>query len=287
MMEFKMGFRSEKRVRLKAGVIPSIHAAPAAASGSATGGSEDHGPVRDSTIRKRELCTLLGNTARFEATDAPTASEDSEQEAVASLASQPKSVLHFGSQCHIRPPYRSSAIQVQTQTVSVGTQTELCVSSIPLPSPVQTEDESSSVSRDQPDDRSWSEVEEMSVSSSEEESEPKQGSQWDFGVADKFIVCLTQLMALFIICPACCGETNGNVEQQQGTFVQIKQAWKNEQADIVSQLKEMGGGGLILSGFPPTGDRQQHRASFYWSPYGTYTVIEDRINRFWIFNLSK
>ena len=58
MMEFKMGFRSEKRVRLKAGVIPSIHAAPAAASGSATGGSEDHGPVRDSTIRKRELCTV-------------------------------------------------------------------------------------------------------------------------------------------------------------------------------------------------------------------------------------
>ncbi|XP_056464749.1 uncharacterized protein LOC130404150 isoform X2 [Gadus chalcogrammus] len=57
MMEFKMGFRSEKRVRLKAGVVPSIHAAAAAASGSATGGSEDHGPVRDSTIRKRKLCT--------------------------------------------------------------------------------------------------------------------------------------------------------------------------------------------------------------------------------------
>ncbi|CAL8375515.1 unnamed protein product [Arctogadus glacialis] len=57
MMEFQMGFRSEKRVRLKAGVVPSIHVAPAAASGSATGGSEDHGPVRDSTIRKRELCT--------------------------------------------------------------------------------------------------------------------------------------------------------------------------------------------------------------------------------------
>ncbi|XP_059929257.1 uncharacterized protein LOC132473239 isoform X7 [Gadus macrocephalus] len=59
MMEFKMGFRSEKRVRLKAGVVPSIHAAPAAASGSATGGSEDHGPVRDSTIRKRKLCTIF------------------------------------------------------------------------------------------------------------------------------------------------------------------------------------------------------------------------------------
>ena len=42
-------------------------------------------------------------------------------------------------------------------------------------------------------------------------------------VADKFIVSLTQLMALFTICPACCGETHGNVEQQQGTFVQIKQ----------------------------------------------------------------
>ncbi|CAL8298440.1 unnamed protein product [Boreogadus saida] len=59
MMEFKMGFRSEKRVRLKAGVVPSIHAAPAAASGSATGlsHSEDHGP-RAMLLFEGQACYL-------------------------------------------------------------------------------------------------------------------------------------------------------------------------------------------------------------------------------------
>jgi len=44
-----------------------------------------------------------------------------------------------------------------------------------------------------------------------------------FSAADKFIVCQSQLMSLFTICPACSGETQGNVEKQEGTFVKIKQ----------------------------------------------------------------
>lgn len=44
-----------------------------------------------------------------------------------------------------------------------------------------------------------------------------------FSAADKLIVCQSQLMSLFTICPACCGETQGSVEKQEGTFVKIKQ----------------------------------------------------------------
>ncbi|KAF3841455.1 hypothetical protein F7725_007317 [Dissostichus mawsoni] len=36
-------------------------------------------------------------------------------------------------------------------------------------------------------------------------------------------LCQSQLMSLFTICPACCGETQGYVEQQEGTYIKIKQ----------------------------------------------------------------
>ncbi|KAJ4947945.1 hypothetical protein JOQ06_009974 [Pogonophryne albipinna] len=74
----------------------------------------------------------------------------------------------------------------------------------------------------------------MSESSGEEPSkEPLQRTNVDlknnkcfcfFSVLlTKFIVCRTQLMSLFTICPSCCGETQGNVEQQEGTYIKIKQ----------------------------------------------------------------
>lgn len=44
-----------------------------------------------------------------------------------------------------------------------------------------------------------------------------------FSAADKYIVCRSQLMSLFTICPACCEETQGKIEKQEGTFVKIKQ----------------------------------------------------------------
>ncbi|KAJ4942396.1 hypothetical protein JOQ06_012262 [Pogonophryne albipinna] len=186
----------------------------------------------------------------------------------------------------------------------------------------------------------------MSESSDEEPSkEPLQQTNVDLNAADKFIVCQTQLMSLFPICPSCCGETQGNVEQQEGTYIKIKQvcaacgyehfwqnqpmlyrnmpacnlllsgaihfsgcmatqtirmlkllglqcisvgtffrhqrlytiptivqAWQNEQAGIIRELKEMGGG-LILSG-DCRSDSPGHCAK-----YGTYSLIEDRINK--------
>ncbi|KAJ4947427.1 hypothetical protein JOQ06_009462 [Pogonophryne albipinna] len=152
-------------------------------------------------------------------------------------------------------------------------------------------------------------------------------------------------MSMFTICPSCCGETQGNVEQQEGTYIKIKQvsaacgyerfwqnqpmlyrnmpacnlllsgaihfsgcmatqtirmlkllglqcisvgtffrhrrlytiptivqAWQNEQAGIIRELKEMGGG-LILSG-DCRSDSPGHCAK-----YGTSSLIEDRINK--------
>ncbi|XP_010793701.1 uncharacterized protein isoform X1 [Notothenia coriiceps] len=186
----------------------------------------------------------------------------------------------------------------------------------------------------------------MSELSDEEPSkEPMQRTNVDLNAADKFIVCQTQLMSLFTICPSCCGETQGNVEQQEGTYIKIKQvcaacgyerfwqnqpmlyrnmpacnlllsganhfsgcmatqtirmlkllglqcisvgtffrhqrlytiptivqAWQTEQAGIIRELKEMGGG-LILSG-DCRSDSPGHCAK-----YGTYSLIEDRINK--------
>ncbi|XP_077091529.1 uncharacterized protein LOC143742526 [Siphateles boraxobius] len=107
--------------------------------------------------------------------------------------------------------------------VSVGTQTERFEkpTSTPLPSPVHSDDESSSVFMDKPGDMSWIPEGEMRSDSSDEE--PQQESHPDLNAADKFIVCQSQLMSLFTICPTCYGETQGNVEKQEGTFVKIKQ----------------------------------------------------------------
>ena len=64
LLESRMGFRSQSRVRLIAGAVPSVHAAPsplpsaAAASGASTGSRTNPTPVRDSARRKRELYTV-------------------------------------------------------------------------------------------------------------------------------------------------------------------------------------------------------------------------------------
>ncbi|XP_078108956.1 uncharacterized protein LOC144519589 isoform X2 [Sander vitreus] len=110
-------------------------------------------------------------------------------------------VLHRGSQCNIKCLQRSSAVQVKAEMVSVGTQTEWFEQQIstPLPSAVQSEDESSSDVMNQ-SDLSWIPDEEMSSESSDEENPeaPIQESLNDPNVADKFIVCLSQLIVVIV-----------------------------------------------------------------------------------------
>lgn len=264
---------------------------------------------------------------------------DPEEEAFSPLV--PVSSVHdFGSQCNLRPLHRSSAVQAQPKMVSVGTQTK---TSAPSTSPVHSDDDSSSLFMDEPDDVLWTPEGEKTSDSSEEETLHE--TPPDHIAADKFIVCRSQLMSLFTICPACSGKTQGNVEKQEGTFLKVKQvcaacgyqrfwqnqpmlhrnmpacnlllsgaihfsgcmatqtirmlklfglqcitvntffrhqrlytiptvikAWQNEQAGIIRDLKEMSGG-LILSG-DCRSDSPGHCAK-----YGTYSLIEDRINK--------
>ncbi|KAK1891439.1 Proline-rich protein HUA1 [Dissostichus eleginoides] len=60
--------------------------------------------------------------------------------------------------------------------------------------------------------------------------------------------------------------------QRLYTIPTMVQAWQNEQAGIIRELKEMWGG-LILSG-DCRSDSPGHCAN-----YGTYSFIEDRINK--------
>ncbi|XP_077069958.1 uncharacterized protein LOC143722443 [Siphateles boraxobius] len=191
---------------------------------------------------------------------------------------------------------------------------------------------------------SWSPGEEMLSESSEEKPEELE-SLSDPNAVDKFIVCQRQLLSLFTVCPACCGETQGHIMHPEGTFIKVKQAcgtcgyerywqnkekvhrnmpacnlllsgaihfsgcmatqtirmlklfglqcispgtffrhqryytiptivqaWRNEQRGIIRELKETGGG-LILSG-DCRSDSPGHCAK-----YGSYSLIEDRINK--------
>ncbi|KAF3833164.1 hypothetical protein F7725_026829, partial [Dissostichus mawsoni] len=66
---------------------------------------------------------------------------------------------------------------------------------------------------------------EVSESSDEEPSkEPLQQTNFDLNDADKFIVCQSQLMSLFTICPACCGKTQDNVCATCG----YERFWQNQ-----------------------------------------------------------
>ncbi|XP_058620664.1 uncharacterized protein LOC131532884 isoform X1 [Onychostoma macrolepis] len=123
------------------------------------------------------------------------------------LAHSVTSDLHNAHQQFRHSPRWSERFEKQTST--------------PLPSPVHSDDESSSVFMDEHGDVSWIPEEEMRSDLSDEE--PLQESLPDLNAADKFIVCQSQLMSLFTICPVCCEETQGQIEKQEGTFVKIKQ----------------------------------------------------------------
>uniref|UniRef100_A0AAV2J5H9 Transposase n=1 Tax=Knipowitschia caucasica TaxID=637954 RepID=A0AAV2J5H9_KNICA len=157
-------------------------------------------------------------------------------------------------QCNIRLPYRSSGVQVKPTLISIGTQTEEDIHSTTTAinhvtsTPVKNdeEDEQSSFDFDSHQwDSSWSiEEEEMDTDTSEEEAqdEEQRNTKTFFR------------------------------HQQLYTIPTIIGTWKNKQAQILNQLKAKEGG-LILAG-DCRSDSPGHCAKF-----GTYTVIEERINK--------
>ncbi|KAK0135730.1 hypothetical protein N1851_028407 [Merluccius polli] len=303
LLESQMGFRSKDHVRLIADAVPAVHL------------------MVSSSKPKDPLETGAGGTGGPSAT----------------TASASRNALHR----------KLSLSRVKPELVSVGTQTERFErQSTPLPSPVQSEDESFPDVTDR-FDLSWAPDKEMCSESSDEDNpeEPMQESLNDSNVADKFIVCLSELMCLFTVCSVCCGETQGQIVYQEGTYIKIKQActacgyqrfwqnqnmlhrnmpacnlllsgaihfsgcmatqtirmlklfglqcisastffrhqrrytiptivqtWQDQQRRIITELKEIGGG-LILSG-DCRSDSPGHCAK-----YGTYSLIEDRINK--------
>ncbi|CAM4276375.1 unnamed protein product [Leuciscus chuanchicus] len=221
-----MGFKT--RMRLVADAVPTVYATVTLVEEVDEGqraGQQRAG--RSNALMKRKVLTLLEDAAGPSRMDAPTVSHtvdvDPERELDPDAYYPPASVHHSGTQCNIRPLRRSAAVQVRPKMVSVGTQTVTPkgkTTSTPLPSPVQSDDETSSLI-DSDHDVSWMPEEEeeemMSDSSLPQESNP------ELNMADKFIVCESQLMSLFTICPACCGESKGSMNQKEGTFIKIKQ----------------------------------------------------------------
>ncbi|XP_052463241.1 uncharacterized protein LOC128020674 [Carassius gibelio] len=136
----------------------------------------------------------------------------------------PSSTSDAVTQCYLKPPRWSRAVQVnlKPKMVSVGTQTSFSPqTSTPLASPEQTDDEdddnASVVS-----DLSWVPEEPMHEEDLFDEEPPYACDPHHNGI-DKFIVCQEELMGLFAICPACCERSDSSIVQQEGTFVKIKQ----------------------------------------------------------------
>ncbi|XP_059361052.1 uncharacterized protein LOC132098844 [Carassius carassius] len=277
LMEFRMGFRRKEWVRLANGAVPSVHASPPAKSGGSEESNVNVSTSRESARRKRELCTIMGESAASKDGAGATATSDPDGDGDISTMDPEPELVHRGSQCSGKPE----------------------------------------------------ELESLS----------------DPNAVDKFIVCQRQLLSLFTVCPACCGETQGRIMHPEGTFIKVKQAcgtcgyerywqnqekvqrnmpacnlllsgaihfsgcmatqtirmlklfglqcispgtffrhhryytiptivqaWRNEQSGIIRELKETGGG-LILSG-DCRSDSPGHCAK-----YGSYSLIEDRINK--------
>ncbi|CAL8398163.1 unnamed protein product [Boreogadus saida] len=103
LMESRLGFRRREWVRLANGAVPSVHAGLPATSG----GSESS-TSRESARRKRELCTILGESAASnDAAGATTTSEPEDGDGDTSTMDPEPVVVHRGSQCNIRCFHRS------------------------------------------------------------------------------------------------------------------------------------------------------------------------------------
>uniref|UniRef100_A0A8C5BL58 Uncharacterized protein n=1 Tax=Gadus morhua TaxID=8049 RepID=A0A8C5BL58_GADMO len=139
----------------------------------------------------------------------------------------PSSTSDAGTQCYLKPPRWSHAVQVnlKPKMVSVGTQTSISPqTSTPLASPEQTVDDDDDDNATVISDLSWVPEEPMDEEELFDE-EPPYTCDPHHNCIDKFIVCQEELMGLFAICPACCERSDSSIVQQEGTFVKIKQVW--------------------------------------------------------------
>ncbi|XP_026100436.1 uncharacterized protein LOC113071285 isoform X1 [Carassius auratus] len=175
---------------------------------------------RDTVCRKRYIATMMTDTSQQETVDSVDTVESVDP------GDQPlsSSTSDAVTQCYLKPPRWSRAVQVnlKPKMVSVGTQTSFSPqTSTPLASPEQTDDDdddnASVVS-----DLSWVPEEPMHEEDLFDEEPPYACDPHHNGI-DKFIVCQEELMGLFAICPACCERSDSSIVQQEGTFVKIKQ----------------------------------------------------------------
>ncbi|KAG5282329.1 hypothetical protein AALO_G00054790 [Alosa alosa] len=124
MMEFRMGYRSQNRVRLIHDAVPSVHSMDSSPPPSefppesGTFGIGGASASRNCVHRKRELHRILGEgAASNEGTDAPSTVEFEDTEDFSTLRPQPL-VLHHGSQRNIKCLQRSSEIKSEMTEVT-------------------------------------------------------------------------------------------------------------------------------------------------------------------------
>ncbi|XDV26303.1 hypothetical protein PO909_030053 [Leuciscus waleckii] len=208
-----LGLKSERMAKLIPTAVPSVNpnlsACPVPRS-------------RDTTVcRKRAIATMLTDVSQQETVD----SVDTVESVDTGDQPLPSSTSDAETQCYLKPPRWSHAVQVnlKPKMVSVGTQTSFSPqTSTPLASPEQTdEDDNASVISE----LSWVPEEPMHEEDEEDlfDEEPPYTCDPHRNAIDKFIVCQEELMALFAICPACCERSDSSIVQQEGTFVKIKQ----------------------------------------------------------------
>ncbi|XP_030217595.1 uncharacterized protein LOC115547485 isoform X3 [Gadus morhua] len=104
LMESRLGFRRREWVRLANGAVPSVHAGL-----PATSGGTESSTSRESARRKRELCTIVGESAAINdaAGATPTSEPEDDGDGDTSTMDPEPVVVHRGSQCNIRCFHRS------------------------------------------------------------------------------------------------------------------------------------------------------------------------------------
>ncbi|XP_059904876.1 uncharacterized protein LOC132455147 isoform X3 [Gadus macrocephalus] len=268
-----LGLKSKRTAKLIPTAVPSVHANHSAC------------PVprsRDTVCRKREIATMLTDASQQET----VASVDTVESVDTGDQPLPSSTSDAGTQCYLKPPRWSHAVQVnlKPKMVSVGTQTSISPqTSTPLASPEQTVDDDDDDNATVISDLSWVPEEPMDEEELFDEEPPYTCDPHHKNMptcnlllsgAIHFTGCLAtqtlRMLTLFGL--QCISASSFFRHQRRYTIPVIVQAWQNDQAKNFSDLRAMDGG-LVLAG-DCRSDSPGHCAK-----YGSYSLIEDRVNK--------